>query len=225
MTTALKITCRALAMALALWASTAWGQTTYDYSGPVYGAGAISPYTAGMNTSGWVRINDSGLPANSSVNLRPLLTDWSLSDGINTFTPANSALFSANGSTNTSSVLVGFSVSVMSPLGPHTADQRINSLHIFEMGDVNIRYNGFCGGVDPGTSLCISLGADSETANFATYAYPGSLWRVRAAPAITPTVTAVPTLGEWGLVLSGLLVAAFGIFAARDRRRHPIAKS
>ncbi|MET4576466.1 IPTL-CTERM sorting domain-containing protein [Ottowia thiooxydans] len=225
MTTALTTTCRGFAAILALWAGAAWGQTTYDYSGPAYGAEAIAPYTASMNTSGWVRINDSGLPPNTGINLRPLLTDWSLSDGINTFTPANSALFSAYGNTNTSSVLSAFSVSVMLPLGPHTMGQRIDSLHIFEGGDVNVRHNGVCGGVNSATSLCESLGADGDTANFATYAYPGNLWRIRTTPTTPPTTTAVPTLGEWGLLLTGLLVAGFGVVAARNRRPRPAARS
>ncbi|WP_028604563.1 IPTL-CTERM sorting domain-containing protein [Ottowia thiooxydans] len=221
MTTAFKSTCRAVAAALALCASAAWGQTTYDYNGPVYGAGAIAPYTAAMNTSGWVRLNDSGLPANTGMDIRTLLTDWSLSDGVITFTPANSEIFHAYGYTNASSAIAGFSVSVMRPLRPHTSGQRIDSVHIFEGGDVNVRYNGFCSGVDPSTTLCGSLSGDDESAIFATYAYPGNLWRIRSTPVVTPTPTptAVPTLGEWGLLLTGLLVAGVGAYRTSSRRR------
>ncbi|MBH1964067.1 MAG: IPTL-CTERM sorting domain-containing protein [Comamonadaceae bacterium] len=218
MTATLKTTFRGLAATLLFCASAAWGQVTYDYNGPVYGAEAIAPYSATMNTSGWVSINNTGLPPSTGVNLAPLLANWNISDGVITYTPANSVIFSAFGYTGSSSELTGFAVSIMQPLGPHTNGQRIDSVHIFEGGDVNVRYNGICNAVDSSTGLCISLTGDAESGIFATYDFPGNLWRIRVAPVVSPTITAVPTLGEWGLLLSALLLAGLGAYKTSRRR-------
>ncbi|WP_156909512.1 hypothetical protein [Ottowia thiooxydans] len=105
MTTVIRNSCHGLVAALAFWAGAAWGQVTYDFAGHPYGSEAIAPHTASMVTSGWVVVNASGLPPNAVVDLMTRATDWSLNDGITTFTSSNSSLYRAEGTTDASSVL------------------------------------------------------------------------------------------------------------------------
>lgn len=194
--------------ALLCGASAAWAQTTYDYTSAEYGASAVAPYTATMQTTGWVRIDDAGLPSSSGIDLRARVLDWRISDGIVVYTPADSAVFSGNGYTDASGVLSMDTFSVMRPPGPHTAGQRIDSVHLFSAGDVNVRRNGLCDNVDAGSGLCNGLTGDETTVNFATSTAPDGGWRVRAAPV---AVAPVPTLSQWGLLLTGVLVAGLGL--------------
>ncbi|WP_156909511.1 IPTL-CTERM sorting domain-containing protein [Ottowia thiooxydans] len=112
----------------------------------------------------------------------------------------------------------------MRPPGPHSVGQRLDSLYTYSTGDVNIRRNGVCSVVSAVSGNCIGLVGDDGSSEFGTHIFSGNRWRVRAAP-VAATVTAVPSLGEWGLLLTGSLVAGFGIYAARNRRPHPLTKS
>jgi len=209
MTIALNTALRGTLAALLCGAGAAWAQTTFDYTAPAYGASAQAPYTGTMQTAGWVRIDTAGLSASSLILLGPRALDWRISDGIIVYTPADSAVYNGNGYTDASGVLSMDAFSVIRPPGPHTVGQRVDSLHLFSTGAVNVRQNGVCSSVDPDTGLCYALSADDATVNFGASPPPGSGgWQVRAAPA---AVAPVPTLGQWGLLLTGVLVAGLGL--------------
>ncbi|MFT3779036.1 MAG: hypothetical protein QM772_12295 [Ottowia sp.] len=209
---------RLLAAIVLCCAGTAWAQitTTYDYASQVYGADAVAPYTAGMRTSGWVRVSVTGpLPASAGpIFLRDYVTDWHISDGVRTFTPANSAVMGhSHAYTDSGGSLHIHVLSLIQPGGPetiaHMVGDRVDSVYLWNSGQVTVRVNDRCEGVDPATNLCNSLAADAASTVFASHGDPIDPWTPRAAP--TVAITAVPTLAEWAVMALGLLLCALGV--------------
>ena len=84
---------RAALAVLGLWLSGTAVATTYTFVGSTYTT-AFSPYTTAMSVTGTFD-TASPLPANmNNLDIGPngsgLVTAWSFSDGVNTFTQANS---------------------------------------------------------------------------------------------------------------------------------------
>ena len=122
----------------ALAAGGTFAATIYSYLGPKYNVTGGSGYTTNMSITGSFTTS-SQLPANLALtNIGPagtnVVTAWSFNDGVNTFTKANSTPFSNGASFRVQTNLVGninaFSITLMSPLPPHSVGQSIRFMSL-----------------------------------------------------------------------------------------------
>ena len=200
---------------LAFVSGVASADTLYTYSGPAYTT-ATGLYTTAMKISGYFRTAVPLPPNLTNVPIGPgaasnLVSGWSFTDGVSTYTNANSMLLYGQAtrfavSTDASGNITAFSVGFMSPLGSHTVGQLMNAVYLSS----SLHEAGTsipCGAA--ASNVCITLPTGGT--NFARANSPGT-W-TKSDSAANP----VPALGEWGLlVLAGLLILAAG-FKMRPR--------
>jgi hypothetical protein len=98
---------------------------TYTYTGPNYHT-ANPPYTTSMAITGSFTTS-SAIPPNAvDFDLRPIVTSWSFSDGVNTQTNANSGLWDIGGlfppiaSTDANGDITSIIFLLFNPATPHT---------------------------------------------------------------------------------------------------------
>lgn len=156
-----------LLMALSNWAAAV---TTYTYTGTPY-TSVTGTFTTAMSVTGWFT-TASPLPPNmpattiGPTGTSPLVTGWSFSDGLSTYSSANSEAVYDQPSfftiaTDASGNISSFNVGFMSPMRPHTVGQSMNA---FGVGGFSESYfNAVCTTVSAG--VCASLApqpGDSE---------------------------------------------------------------
>ena len=177
---------RRIAIALlGVWLSGAALGTTYTYVGPTY-TGAASPYTTAMSITGTFD-TAAPLPANMSLaNIGPhgsaLVTAWSFSDGVHTYTQANSdpGPFAFSVATDALGNVTLFDIDLISPRPPIAINDIVD----------NIIFANCCGPV--------YVAVDSATCNMVDIAnectgYPSAnSGSANTFGAFTPTFTAVP---------------------------------
>jgi hypothetical protein len=124
-----------LLFGLALGGS-AWA-TTYTYTGSNFNF-VVAPYTTAMSITGSFT-TASPLPANMAVtdigpNGSNLVTAWSFTDSINTYTQANSVVLPQLGTfrigTDATGSVTSFYIQLEQPLPPHTVGQLLNTVTI-----------------------------------------------------------------------------------------------
>lgn len=205
-----------LAVGLAVAPSTL-GAATYTFTGDPYAAPA-APFTAGMRVTGSFA---TAAPLPPNLPLTPigpggsnLVLAWSFSDGVTTYTQANSALFGDDPnafrvSTDAGGNVVEYQVALVSPLPPHTVGQPIDAFQIASQSGSPLTQVDFqrpCDALTPGNS-CFS------TSNDQVVEFIGGSWSSRI------DVVSVPTLGMASLAALAVLLVAAALGLMRGRRR------
>ena len=200
---------RIVVAVLTLWLSAAACATTYTYTGQTYNfAGA--PYTTSMSITGTFT-TASPLPANMAItdigpNGTNLVTAWSFTDGINSYTQANSVVFPQGGTfrigTDGTGSIVSFYIQLEQPLPPHIVGELINAIDM-----VNIGFNQSQG---VNQVACLTLQGNVCATVAAATQFGDSTSSGSFAPAV-----AVPTLakafGAGSILLGGSTSLSFTV--------------
>jgi hypothetical protein len=190
--------------------------TTYSYVGPTY-VTATGLYTTSMHVTGSFT-TASPLPKNMALtDIGPdggsnLVTSWSFSDGVNTYTNTNTVLLYGIDtnfavSTDAGGNVLSFNLGFMAPVPPNTVDEPMNAIFL-SPGETQATTAALCSAITAGVCTFIPTGS----ANFATADTPG-VWQLAAVATVTP----VPTLSESALVLLGIGVAMLAVLVRRRR--------
>jgi len=179
-----------------------------NYTLPCSG-GLCADFPAGAGLTGWFRV-PTPLPGNSTVDLLPQVTAFSISDGINTYasTDASVRLSALTFTTNASGAIVAGSMAVerwLTGTSPHDSGDRVSGLGWGQAsgdpeGNYSIEHN----------NQCVSVGASAVSG------VPDVCLLVVASTAVSraqgsghwtqqPSM-AVPTLGAGTLALLAALL-------------------
>ncbi|MDO5625071.1 MAG: IPTL-CTERM sorting domain-containing protein [Pseudomonadota bacterium] len=212
-------------LALGLCGAARAQATTYAFTGPPYDAGdpAVSaPYAGGMRVTGWFTTSAplaANLPLGTDVAAQVIA--WSFSDGVQTFEHTSSMLWPPSPpprwqvSTDAAGNVTDAQFQLLRPGTPpaHAVDDRMGMLMLLWGSNVNPVYNASCAVVSAGVCDWTDPAAPGAIA-FVTRAAYENRWRTRTTDS---GVAAVPTLSQWGLMLTALLAAVLGTRRLRHR--------
>jgi len=208
----------------ALLAPSAWA-TTYTYAGPNYGTftnftsctvGPCANYTASMSLHGSFT-TASPLAANINTDITSLVTSYNFSDGVNTYSSANSnaRIWTFQITTDGTGQITGALILVelwQTGSSPHAVGSRVALTAIGVGGTPNLSYNNLnCTsvGVSPDSGVsdtCNSTATDSSSSEgFNTVA---GAWSIAASN--------VPALGEWGMICLAVLLVLCAWYSFRS---------
>ena len=201
------------AVVVVLWASVA-SAATYQFTSDPYSTfvpSSPNPFVSGMRIAGTVVTSAPIGPNLVMQDVSGLITSYSFTDGVHTFTHVNSIINSPlNGggflvSTDASSNVTYVQVVIMSPLTPHTVGGLLNYI---ALGDGQGGYDSMtCAALQGSVCSQVSFGASAARAfalNMAVVLVPG-----------------VPVMPVWGVVALTIAIAWLG--ARTLRRRFPTA--
>jgi hypothetical protein len=197
---------------------------TYVYTGSNYAtvvdhttctAGTCADYSTSMSATGSFT-TAAALPPNlSAVEITPLVTSYSFSDGLNTYTSSdpNGRVVEFRVSTDGSGAIVATGTTITlhtwtTGSSPHAIGDRFNELGLRSIGDVASN-NLTCAGVGTASSSgvpdsCLGIGGlitDSSNAfNFVAGAWVASVAAIE-----------VPTVSIWALTALGSIILAVGV--------------
>ena len=190
------------------YVATATGNYTLLINFTLCVTGPCQNFNTGLGASGSFTTS-APLAANlAGANIAPLVTAFSFSDGIHTYSSADPAarIFLFNVSTNASGAITTTDIRIqrwLTGTSPHIPGDRHSWILFQATGDVD--HNAQCLAVAASPagvpdSCTLVLGADtSRSLAFGS----ARVWSIAAAPA----ATSVPTLSEWGLILLVALMA------------------
>jgi hypothetical protein len=217
-----------LAFCALLLASVTASAATYGYTGNTYtgvanftvcALGSCGNYTPAMRPSGSFTTSANLAPNLVAASVVPLVTSYSFSDGLTTYSSAdaNSRLFALDATTDASGAILTITVIVehwQTGPGPHVVGDRVDLVQLFALADVAL-HNLTCTavGVSPaGTAdVCTAPGGDTGTST--ATGTPTSTFALLAAGTL-----GIPTLGEIALMLLALLMGAVAMAKLRPRR-------
>ena len=186
-------------------------------------------YTTSDSVSGWFEIDQPERFKNldGSTNVAGLITAFSFSDGINTFSsgdtniPLRSFLLATDGNAD----ITGGSIDLQlwqTGSKPHAVHSKVAWLTMaYGTQDslfTSAAYHYLdCNEVAATTDVCNIPFTDGSTASAKGARL---VWAKAAVPVtpVTPGALAVPSLSEWGLLLTTLGVAGFGMRVAGRKR-------
>ena len=225
---------RLLVMAAALSvAPNLWAQT-YTYTGNTYtsfgdftspcGTGPCENYAAGQKISGKFTTASPLAPNLTNANIFPNVTSFSFTDGVNTYSSAdsNSRALEFQATTDPSGNITDWHLQLdhwQSGSNPHTAGSRVAILDTNLGSDTGVN-DAPCGTVytSPVTGVadtCGAYGVDASTSFAGTLTSPGS-WAFSGVVAPPPVTT--PTLSDGAILLLSLLMAGYGLISIVGRR-------
>lgn len=233
-----------LALAMAAAASAAQAQSTYSYTGAVYAgftnfttcqAGDCEDFLPGQNVSVSFQTASPLAPNLSSANIASLVTSFSATDGLTTYSSAEpqSYVFRLIVSTDVTGAMTSADVTVLRDqtatlaAAPGSApfsnpNTKLDSLVVAADGTSFARHNATCDsiGVAPSGRLnsCLTFKLVDPGISSATASAP-VLW-------VSPPpmgVAAVPTLSEWAMILLGLTLAGYAALTVASSRVWPDA--
>lgn len=180
------------------------------------GGETCTNYTTAMRQSGSFTVAAALAPNLANADIAGLVTSYSFSDGINTYSNTNAdnriGFFSV--STDASGAITAANIFIQKWLsgtsGSHAAGDRFSYIWfgspLFVSQSVN---NTTCGNVSTVGDVCISeiggIGSSFAEAPLASW-----------APVVAAPPTPVPTLSEWAMIIMASLMA---LFAIRKMRR------
>jgi|SRR5579862_632411 len=228
-----------LLMVAALFLSPSlWAQTfSYIYTGSAYtnfgnfttpcGTGPCANYVIGQKISGQFTTASPLAPNLVNANIFPSVTSFSFSDGVNTYSSAdtNSRAFEFQATTGPGGNITDWHLQLdhwQSGSNPHSAGNRSAILDTNLGGDTGVN-DAACVTVAISSPLtgvadvCNAYTVDASTSFGGTLANPGT-WSFSTVSA--PTPVALPTLSDYAMVVLWLLVAGFGVCAVGRRNGH-----
>lgn len=220
-----------LASCALLLASFCSSAATYTYTGVPYAAvnnftlcatGSCGNFTTSMQINASFT-TAAPLPANLvATDITALITGGSSNDGLTTYlsTNPNLRVYQFVVSTDSRGIITFYDIVIerwQSGAAPHVVGDRVDYFQVSSLGATGVR-NIDCTavGVGPAGQADTCLGAVGDTSTSQAVAAASAFGFV-AAPAVG--LAAVPTLGEWGLVLLAMLMAAAGVGGLRGRAR------
>ncbi|MDD2925012.1 IPTL-CTERM sorting domain-containing protein [Rhodoferax sp.] len=213
----------------AVLASNVWADT-YSYTGGTYIAitnhttsalGSVGDYLNTMKVTGTLT-TAAPLAANlAGANVTAQITAYSFSDGLTTFasTDANIRLYSnIIVSTNATGQIIGLDALIerwQSGSAPHAVNDRFDYI-LISGAATNAYHNDKCGVIGVSSSgvadSCTSNPSDTNTSSAGSGG--GGVW---SGP-VAGTVSTVPTLSEWGVIILTFFIAMFGMAQSRYRQ-------
>ena len=203
----------------------AWADTLYTYVGLNYND-AHAPYTIGMSISGSM-ILPASLPASQTdIVIGPgtsyPISSWSFSDGVNTYTQANSQILAGISagdpprfkvSTDSNGNVTAWDLAMISPAAPHVQGQPVDTFNIASgLGDLAGDHSATtCALLDGNVCKEVLDGGSGFTFSPAQ----GS-WSMQPYIPPMPGTVAVPLLG-WPALLA--MMGSVAGLAAWQRRR------
>lgn len=180
------------------------------------GAGTCQNFTLAMAASGSFTTSSPMAGSLVAANIFPLVTAFSFSDGLNTYSSADAAVrvVRFNVSTDAGGAITSVLIAVerwQTGTSPHTAGDRLSVLQ-FGGGATFAAHNTGCSSV--GISLvgmadtCLATPSDASRSEANG---PAAAWFAAAAPG----PTSIPTLSEWSLIV---LAGCMGLTVIRRRR-------
>jgi hypothetical protein len=215
-------------LAAALLQAGAWA-ATYTFTGPTYstanitnftscpgGSGDCGAYTTAMSQEGWLTIA-APLPGNlNGEDITALVTAFSFSDGLTTYASNDPEVGLANvAATTTGGVLeISLVLQRWQMPAPHVAGDHFDAMAVMNFGG---SHNALCTALSntQGNAYCATASAGNVYSSWLASA-PGGVWTATGLPPVA--FTAVPTLGEWGLLLLASLMLGAGWMAVGRRR-------
>lgn len=201
------------------YVATATGNYTALINFTLCVAGPCQNFNTGIGASGSFTTS-APLAANlSAANVAPLVTAFSFSDGIHTYSSGDPAarIFLFNVSTNASGAITATDIRIqrwLTGTSPHVPGDRHSWIFFQATGEVDHNAQCLTVGASPAgvlDSCVLVLGADTSRSL--------AFGSTRAWAVATSAVTAVPTLAEWGLVLMGVLMGVAALAPLNRRFR------
>ncbi|KRD22113.1 MULTISPECIES: IPTL-CTERM sorting domain-containing protein [Acidovorax] len=207
--------------------ASAWA-ATYTYAGPPYSATNLHNYTncipgfgnCGTYTTAMAQAGSfttaAPLPGNLNfTDITAQVTSFSFSDGLTTYSSSDPQVTLVSVMATTTGGILEFGVIVQrwQASAPHAVGDHLDQMNIHLGGSHNAECQTVPVSTTQGAIMCgttyvgdvYSSWHDTNT---------GGVWTLAATPPAAPT--AVPTLGEWGLVLLAGLLAALGLRQRRE---------
>lgn len=215
-------------LAAALLQADAWA-ATYTYTGPAYsppdlhnftscppGTGNCGAYTTAMAQTGSFT-TAAPLPSNlNSQDITAQLTSYSFSDGLTTYSSGDPQVTLVSVSATTTGGVLDFSVHLVrwQTPAPHVIGDHLDQVLVTESG----QHNAVCGNiqVNPQGDSCGTSNAGVVFSSWTDASSTVGSWTVTGLPPVA--TNAVPTLGEWGLLLLALLMISVGWMTMGRRR-------
>ena len=216
-------------LAVALLQAGAWA-VTYTYAGSAYAPSAITDYTnctigtcgnftAAMSQSGSFT-TAAPLPDNfSNADIASLITSFSFSDGLTQYNSSDpeTTLYSAKAFTDASGGVLDIYLTFFHwQASPHVIGSRIDMM-VLRQG---VRKNGHCQGAvfqtSGGQDVCSEVAFDASSSAIGPNPSTIGTWTVTGLPPVA--ANAVPTLGEWSLLLLALVMISVGWMTMSRRR-------
>ena len=215
-------------LAAALLQAGAWA-ATYTYTGPAYsapdlhnftscppGTGNCGAYTTAMAQTGSFT-TAAPLPSNlNSQDITAQLTSYSFSDGLTTYSSGDPQVTLVSVSATTTGGVLDFSVHLVrwQTPAPHVIGDHLDQVLVTESG----QHNAVCGNiqVNPQGDPCGTSNAGGVFSSWTDASSTVGSWTVTGLPPVAPN--AVPTLGEWGLLLLAFLMLGAGWMAVGRQR-------
>ncbi|QLA82593.1 IPTL-CTERM sorting domain-containing protein [Acidovorax sp. JMULE5] len=215
-------------LAAALLQADAWA-ATYTYTGPAYsppdlhnftscppGTGNCGAYTTAMAQTGSFT-TAAPLPSNlNSQDITAQLTSYSFSDGLTTYSSGDPQVTLVSVSATTTGGVLDFSVHLVrwQTPAPHVIGDHLDQVLVTESG----QHNAVCGNiqVNPQGDSCGTSNAGGVFSSWTDASSTVGSWTVTGLPPVA--TNAVPTLGEWGLLLLALLMISVGWMTMGRRR-------
>lgn len=177
---------------------------TYTFTGPLYGANAVAPYTANMRITGSFT-TATPLPPNVVEMIGPSgsnqVTSWSFNDGINTFTKDNSyESHSFRVGTDANGNITDWLIRLLSPLPPNSNNQLMSGISLYT-NDSGVIRNEAC--LQPVNGVC-------DGVRLTVFVELPGIWAQTDAPS-AGTIASVPVLPLPLLALLSLGLGGLGV--------------
>ena len=197
--------------------ATATGSYAGKIDFTVCGIGPCQNFTLAMGASGSFNTAAPLAPNLAAANIAPLMTSFSFTDGITTYSSANPAvrILVATVSTNGAGAITASDIRVQrwhTGVVPHGAGDRLSMVEIGATGSGDNNAPCINVGVSPaGTpDSCVLIGGDAGR----SIAFNSArVWA--SAPLLAAAPAAIPTLSEWGLVLMAALMGLAAVVTLR----------
>jgi hypothetical protein len=215
-------------LAAALLQAGAWA-ATYTYTGPTYSASELHNFTAcppGMGNCGayTTAMAETGsfttaVPVAANLNSEDItaqVTSFSFSDGLTVYASGDPQVTLMSVVATTTGGVLQFSVTLLrwQTPAPHASGDHLDRMSLNQGG----QHNAVCSdvGLNPQGDQCYSSSAGGVFSSWRNDDLVNGIWVASGLPSVAST--AVPTLGEWGLLLLATLMVGAGWMAVGRQR-------
>ncbi|KRA13216.1 IPTL-CTERM sorting domain-containing protein [Acidovorax sp. Root568] len=202
---------------------------TYTYTGPAYnaselhnfaacppGTGNCGAYTTAMAETGSFT---TAVPVAANLNSEDItsqVTSFSFSDGLTVYASGDPQVTLMSVVATTTGGVLQFSVTLLrwQTPAPHASGDHLDRISLSQGG----QHNAVCSdvGLNPQGDQCYASSAGDVFSSWRNDDLVNGIWVASGLPPVAST--AVPTLGEWGLLLLASLMVGAGWMAVGRRR-------